>query len=77
MPSEVEMTLPHELLSLLILLPSLILLTLFPPLILLILFTLLSLLTLLTLLTPLSMLTLLTLPKQYLHSGIPACIIAL
>ena len=74
MPSEVEITLPHELLSLLILLPSLILLTLFPPLILLILFTLLS---LLTLLTPLSMLTLLTLPKQYLHSGIPACIIAL
>ena len=77
MPSEVEITLPHELLSLLILLPSLILLALFPPLILLILFTLLSLLTLLTLLTPLSMLTLLTLPKQYLHSGIPACIIAL
>ena len=47
-PSEVEVALPHELLPLLVLLPSLILLTLFPPLILLILFTLLSLFTLLT-----------------------------
>ena len=62
MPSEVEITLPHELLPLLTLLPSLILPTLLPPLILLILFTL---------------FTLLTLLKQCLHSGIHACIIVL
>ena len=68
MPSEVEVTLPPELLLLLILIPPLILRTLLPPLILLILFTLLALL---------SMLTLHTVLKQCLHSGIHACIIVL
>ena len=57
MPSEVEITLPHELLPLLTLLPPLILRILLPPLILLILFTLFTLLTLLKQLTLFTMLT--------------------